>query len=184
MHESEKIGNVCLLAIVIVVVCRQPISAYADAKIFNKNTVFCSKLSLRGWQDSDFRDCLFRQIGNTALCMKKYHKNEQHLCLVTHSFTKLSQNMCLINMVYQYANCRTPLDLIFFFGIFIHNWHVWKIVSLPNFYRLCVWLIYTFLYVNMLNMTAGSWFNCVYGNFHILLHVGNVKTSSNFYIRL
>ena len=45
----RKKENVCLLAIVIVVVCRQPISAYADAKIFNKNTVFCSKLSLRGW---------------------------------------------------------------------------------------------------------------------------------------
>ena len=28
---------------------------------------------------------------------KKYHKNEQHLCLVTHIFTKLSENVCLIS---------------------------------------------------------------------------------------
>ena len=28
---------------------------------------------------------------------KLYHKNERHLCLVTHSFPKLSQNVCLIN---------------------------------------------------------------------------------------
>ena len=42
---------------------------------------------------------------------KEYYKKEHHLCLVKHNFTKLSQNMCLINthiLVYQYArhNCK------------------------------------------------------------------------------
>ena len=30
--------------------------------------------------------------------LEKFHKNERHLSLVAHSYTKLSQNVCLINM--------------------------------------------------------------------------------------
>ena len=42
---------------------------------------------------------------------KKYHKNERHLCLITHFFTKLSQIVFLITMhilMYRYAiyNCK------------------------------------------------------------------------------
>ena len=29
-------------------------------------------------------ELVFGQVGKTALCLKKYHKNEWHLCLVTH----------------------------------------------------------------------------------------------------
>ena len=43
----------------------------------------------------DFRD---RLSGNTALCLKNISKNERHLHLVEFIFTKLSQNVCLVNM--------------------------------------------------------------------------------------
>ena len=49
------------------------------------------------------------QDGNTALCLKKYHKNEWHLCLVANSFTKLSWNVYLINthiLIYWHAKCN------------------------------------------------------------------------------
>ena len=38
---------------------------------------------------------LFRGL-EYSLSLKKYHKYQQHLFLVTHIFSKLSQNMCLI----------------------------------------------------------------------------------------
>ena len=38
---------------------------------------------------------------------EKRQKNEQHLCLVTYTFTKLSQNVCLIiTQVLMYINAR------------------------------------------------------------------------------
>ena len=63
--------------------------------------------------------------------LKKYSKNERHLCLVRHSFNKISQNMCLINthiLVYRYARCNFSLwnapwfYCVFFWVFFIHNW--------------------------------------------------------------
>ena len=41
----------------------------------------------------DFRDYFFVQVGNTAICLRKYHENERHLCLTAHIFIKLSQNV-------------------------------------------------------------------------------------------
>ena len=81
--------------------------------------------------------------------LKKYHKNERNLRLVTYTFTKLSQNVCLINtqiliyidMPYVTASYGTPFDFIVFFRyfhIFLTIIHVWSIVSSPNFHRLCV----------------------------------------------
>ena len=54
---------------------------------------------------------------------KKYHKNEKHLCLVTHIFIKLSQNVCLINkhiLIHRYTlcNCKLWKALWFFFLVF------------------------------------------------------------------
>ena len=49
---------------------------------------------------------------STTLCLKKYHKSERHLRLMTHIFTKLSQNVCLVNthiLVYQHARCGREL---------------------------------------------------------------------------
>ena len=47
-----------------------------------------------------------------VLCLKKYHKNERHLWLVSHVLTKLWQNVCPINMhilIYWYARCNCKL---------------------------------------------------------------------------
>ena len=47
---------------------------------------------------------------------------------------------------------------------------------------MCLIYMYNFWYVNMQNMTTGYGFNAFSVNFHILLlHIGNVLTSSNFY---
>ena len=63
---------------------------------------------------------------NTALRLRKCHTNERHLFLVEHSYTKLLQNMCLINshiwcidmpqMWLQVMDCL--LILLRFFGYF------------------------------------------------------------------
>ena len=64
-------------------------------------------------------------ISETALCLKKYHKNERHLCLVVHLLSKLSQNVCLINTqifmhcYFDITACYVaPIDFIAFFGCF------------------------------------------------------------------
>ena len=57
-------------------------------------------------------------------------QNERHLCLVSHSFTKHSQNVCLINihiLIYWYAqhNCMLWKALWYycvFLCIFLHFW--------------------------------------------------------------
>ena len=63
------------------------------------------------------------KIDNTTLCLKeKYYKNEWFLRLVTHIFTKLKQNVCLINthiFIYQNARCDCMLwKAIWFYCIF------------------------------------------------------------------
>ena len=55
---------------------------------------------------------------NSALCLKKKHKNKQHLFLAAYIFIKHSQNVCLIDVTLRYGR---PFDFIaFFLGIFIH----------------------------------------------------------------
>ena len=53
---------------------------------------------------------------------EKISQNERHLCLVAHILTKLSQNVCLINihtLVYQYTKCNCMLWKAFqFYYIF------------------------------------------------------------------
>ena len=52
----------------------------------------------------DFWNCVLLHVNSVSLprtdhsILKQYHKNEWHLCLVRHSFTKLSQNISLINV--------------------------------------------------------------------------------------
>ena len=61
---------------------------------------------------------------------KKYHKNERHLCLVRHTFTKLSQNMYKVIthiLIYCHARCEcklwnTPWFDCVFWLFFILNW--------------------------------------------------------------
>ena len=113
---------------------------------------------------------------------KKYHKNQQRLCLVRHSFTKLSQNIYLTNthiLIYWYARCdcklcNAPRFYCAFLDIFKYNSRtidVRIIVSSPNFYRLYVWLMCIFWYVNMSKCDCISWkvflFNCVFWEFSL-----------------
>ena len=101
--------------------------------------------------------------------------------------------MCLINthiLIYRYVRCdcklRNAFRFYFVLCVFTYIIDVWSIVSKPNFHRLCIWLMYTFWCVNMPSVTAGyrrfSYSIAFFpGNFHILQHVWNVITSSNFH---
>ena len=52
------------------------------------------------------------RLATLPYILKKYHKNERHLRLVTHIFTKLSQNMCLINThIFMYQHTRRDYKL-------------------------------------------------------------------------
>ena len=59
---------------------------------------------------------------------KQNYKNERLLRLVAHINTKISQNICLINihsLIYRYARCdEMPFDFITFFGHF-HTFYYW-----------------------------------------------------------
>ena len=64
------------------------------------------------WPDFSFSR-LFVSAGRKH-CPKseKNHKNERHLCLITHKFTKISQNVCLINthiLIDCHARCDCKL---------------------------------------------------------------------------
>ena len=100
---------------------------FCKHKYLLKNTVFYPILSLRG-RIFDFWDSLFGQVKNIALCQKKYHKNVQQLCLVTHSFAQLSQNVCLINthiLINWYARCNCKIwKVLWFYSIFLVFSHI------------------------------------------------------------
>ena len=74
------------------------------------------------------------------------HKHERHFRLVAHIFTKLSQNVCLINihiLIYLHARYDCKLwNALWFYYVFGHfhtllltlTIHVWIVVSPPNFH--------------------------------------------------
>ena len=112
-----------------------------------------------------FQNCFLGQVGNTALCLKKYHKNEWHLCLVTYIFTKLSsQNMCLrIKYIFWYIDMpdvtvisyKKPLFIFFYFwGIFTHYWRLFmsEVVYLHQSFKDCVSKIVVLSYFNHLRL--------------------------------
>ena len=119
--------------------------------------------------------------------MKKHYKNEWHLCLVTHIFTKLSLNVCLINthsLIYWYACCNCKLWnalwlYCFFLGIFINYWRLFisKLLYLHQTFTDCVSNQYT--YVNILScqmwmqvMVLFPFFgNFWYNNYRIFMSV-------------
>ena len=143
-----------------------------------------------------FPSSLFGQFENIALCLKKCHKNERHLYLVTHSFTKNSQNVCLFNthsLIYQYARCNCKLWKAFwFYGVF---WVFSYIIDEYLYLKNCIFTklteIVCLINIHILECQDAKcecrlWkvlsFNCVlFGYFHILLHVWDVIASSNFY---
>ena len=76
---------------------------------------------------------------------KKHYKNWRYLCLLKHIFTKLSQNVCLIDIhisMHWFAKCNCKLwklhQFYWLYRVFSYIFHVWIAVSSPNFDRLCV----------------------------------------------
>ena len=71
---------------------------------------------------------------------------DDHLCLKCFISPKLSQIVCLINvliLVYQHAKCDSKLRKVLrfycvFFGNFHIYLHVWNVITSSNFYKLCV----------------------------------------------
>ena len=89
--------SICDFQLLWIVVRLQPIPAYVEAWNILKITYFIQDyLNLVRILITDF-DYLLPDGNTVVLCQKKYHINERHLCLVTLIFTKLSQNVCLIN---------------------------------------------------------------------------------------
>ena len=136
--------------------------------------------------------CLGRSKKLPYVC-KKYHKNERHLSLVTHSVTKLSQNMCLINthiLVYWHDRCDYKLwNAPWFYCVF---WVFSYIIDEHSCLKYCIFtklsqivylidvLMYTFWYDNMPNVTAGygrfsDLIELFFGNFLIFLRYSFIK---------
>ena len=87
------------------------------------------------------------------------------------------------------ARYGMSFDLIASFGYFytlLTTIDVWNLASSPIFHRLYVWLMYTFRDIKIPNLTPGKGMlshlmHFFFGNFHILLHIWNDKTLTNFY---
>ena len=97
----------------------------------------------------DFQDCFW----------KKYHKNERHLCSVTHVFTKISENVCLIStyiLIWWHVKCDCMLWNAFWFywAIFIHYWRQFmsEVLHLHQTFTYCV--SWKCTYFGMSNVTA------------------------------
>ena len=104
-----------------------PINIFRILKYLLK--IYCIILIIKILYDTDFRfsRLFFGQVSNTAICLKKCHKNEWHLRFITHIYTKLSQNLCLIINTHNFdiSICHMwlqvmerPLILLRFFWIF------------------------------------------------------------------
>ena len=115
--------------------------------------------------------CLGRS--KTLTCVfKKYHKNEPHLFLVKGIFTKLSQNLCLINThicMYQYVRCDCKLwNALWFYCVF---WVFSYIIDDNSCLKYCTftklsWIVYvpnvTASYGGLSDSIAFFWdFSCI-----------------------
>ena len=72
-------------------------------------------------------------------------------------FVWLIHRFWYINLPDVTASYEMPLDsnaFLDYFHTYLTTIHVWSIVSSSNFNRLCIWLIYTFCYVNIPNAIA------------------------------
>ena len=71
-----------------------PVSQNVKKRVYRKKSRFLDKL-------------IIKNVQNEIL-----YKNWRHLCMVAYSFTKFTQNMCLINthiLIYQYVRCDCKL---------------------------------------------------------------------------
>ena len=102
---QTKIRNVCLLVIsvfclsssVYSVARLQPTPAYVEAWYLLKvRYIIRNHPNLTRFLI--FETLCLGRAKTLTYVWKKYHKNEWHLSLVIHSFTKVSQIVCLINL--------------------------------------------------------------------------------------
>ena len=125
-----------------------------------------------------------------------FHKNEQNLYFVTHNFTKLSQNICLIKthiLIYLFAKCNCNLWKAFwFYCVFLGFSYI---IDKHSCLKYCIFTklsrIVFLINVQILvywhakcdcRLRKVLLFDCVlFKNFHIILHIWNVIASSNFY---
>ena len=91
--DQTNLKNVCLSVIL---------------GVYCSSCVWCGRIF-------DFQHCFFLlrdRNRNTAICLKKYHKNGRYLSLEEDIFAKISQNMCLLNthiLICQHARCGCKL---------------------------------------------------------------------------
>ena len=124
-----------------------------------------------------------------------FEKNITKMCLVPHIFIKLSQNVCLMNthiLMYWYARFNCKLWRVhWFYCVF---WIFSYIIDDNSCLNCCIstklpLFMYLISDINVhilirqhvkcdCRLWKILWF---FGNFHILLQLWNVTTSSNFY---
>ena len=99
-------------------------------------------------------------LDNTALYLKKYHKKDLHLCLIAHSFTKLSQNAWMHDMLDVIASYGIPLTFIEFLGVFIHyidrHSYLKYYIFTKLFQIVCLTDVHILVF-GMPNVTKGYW---------------------------
>ena len=148
------------------------------------------------WSDFWFSRIIAWQVKDIAICLKIISQKSMAFVFCcrypNQTFTKCVSNwythtnVWICQMWMQIMECLLILlRFLWVFSYIIDENSSLKTLSSPNLHRLCVWLIYTFWYVNMSNMTAGYWrFSYLFaflGIFNILQHVWSDISLSNFY---
>ena len=110
------------------------------------------KILLHFWLifDSIIAKLSWSLFETNLIYLKKYHINEQHLHLITHIFTKLLQNVCLIKthiLIYRYVKSDYNLwNVLRFYCVFFGYCYILLII---------VCLISTYIcYINIPDVTA------------------------------
>ena len=134
--EKKYYSNMCILGRCLSSVCVLASAYTSFCREYLPKVRYIILVDLNG-------DRFSGHFNNTTYVWKIPHNDELHLRLVVHIFTKLSQNLYLVNKhtsIHWHARCGTPFSFLRFFGYF-HSFfttiHVWITVSLPNFHRLC-----------------------------------------------
>ena len=125
---------------------------------------------------------------------KKYHKNERHFCLVAHIFTKLSQNVSLINvyiLIYWHVRCDWKLrNTLWFYCIFGYFRYIiedhsclnccisTKLSQIVSLIISCT-LVYQHAKCDC-SLWKVLWFSCVFLEFsYIISHLERYQTFTN-----
>ena len=122
--SQTKMRNVCLSVILSVVVCvlAPTYTSLLTGQNYLQKVMYISLVYILTWPNFWFSRLLVWADRKYCHMSENNIKNEQHLCLETHNFTKLSQNVILhslcIDVSVLTVSYGTPLDFIAFFGYF------------------------------------------------------------------